>query len=26
LTSSQAVTSGNTFTLSTFDIGIPDPA
>ena len=25
LTSSQAVTSGNTFTLSTFDIGIPDP-
>ena len=26
LTSSQAVTSGNTFTLSTVDIGIPDPA
>lgn len=26
LTASQAVTSGNTFTLSTFDIGIPDPA
>jgi len=25
LTASQAVTSGNTFTLSTFDIGIPDP-
>lgn len=26
LTSSQAVTSGNSFTLSSFDIGIPDPA
>jgi len=26
LTASQAVTSGNTFTLSAFDIGIPDPA
>lgn len=26
LTASQAVTSGNTFTLGTFDIGIPDPA
>tara|TARA_R110000824_G_scaffold146565_1_gene315393 strand:- start:2380 stop:2751 length:372 start_codon:yes stop_codon:yes gene_type:complete len=26
LTASQAVTSGNTFTLSTVDIGIPDPA
>ena len=26
LTSSQAVTSGNTFSLSSFDIGIPDPA
>ncbi len=26
LTASQAVTSGNTFTLTTFDIGIPDPA
>jgi len=25
LTASQAVTNGNTFTLSTFDIGIPDP-
>lgn len=25
LTASQVVTSGNTFTLSTFDIGIPDP-
>lgn len=25
LTASQAVTSGNTFTLSSFDIGIPDP-
>ena len=25
LTASQSVTSGNTFTLSTFDIGIPDP-
>jgi len=25
LTASQAVTSGNTFTLATFDIGIPDP-
>jgi len=25
LTASQAVTSGNTFTLSTFDIGIPGP-
>jgi len=25
LNSSQAVTSGNTFTLSAFDIGIPDP-
>ena len=24
LTASQAVTSGNTFTLATFDIGIPD--
>ena len=26
LTASQAVTSGNTFTLATFDIGIQDPA
>jgi hypothetical protein len=26
LASSQAVTSGNTFTLAAFDIGIPDPA
>ena len=26
LTTSQAVTSGNTFTLSSFTIGIPDPA
>lgn len=26
LTSSQAVTSGNTFTLSSVSIGIPDPA
>lgn len=26
LTASQAVTSGNTFTLAAFDIGIPDPA
>lgn len=26
LSSSQAVTSGNTFTLSAFKIGIPDPA
>lgn len=26
LTASQAVTSGNTFTLGTFTIGIPDPA
>ena len=26
LSASQAVTSGNTFTLATFDIGIPDPA
>lgn len=25
LTASQSVTSGNTFTLATFDIGIPDP-
>lgn len=25
LTASQAVTSGNTFTLTAFDIGIPDP-
>ncbi len=25
LSASQAVTSGNTFTLTTFDIGIPDP-
>lgn len=25
LTASQVVTSGNTFTLSSFDIGIPDP-
>lgn len=25
LTASQVVTSGNTFTLSAFDIGIPDP-
>lgn len=25
LTASQVVTSGNSFTLSTFDIGIPDP-
>ena len=26
LSASQSVTSGNTFTLSTVDIGIPDPA
>ena len=26
LTASQAVTSGNTFTLSSFSVGIPDPA
>ena len=26
LTASQSVTSGNTFTLASFDIGIPDPA
>lgn len=26
LTASQSVTSGNTFTLATFDVGIPDPA
>lgn len=26
LTASQAVTSGNTFTLGSFTIGIPDPA
>lgn len=26
LSSTQAVTSGNTFTLTAFDIGIPDPA
>lgn len=26
LAASQAVTSGNTFTLASFDIGIPDPA
>ena len=26
LSGSQVVTSGNTFTLTTFDIGIPDPA
>ena len=26
LTSSQAVTNGNTFTLTSVDIGIPDPA
>lgn len=26
LTASQVVTSGNTFSLSSFDIGIPDPA
>lgn len=26
LSSSQAVTSGNTFTLTSFTIGIPDPA
>lgn len=26
LSSSQAVTSGNTFTLASFKIGIPDPA
>jgi len=26
LSSSQAVTSGNTFSLATFDIGIPDPS
>lgn len=25
LTASQSVTTGNTFTLATFDIGIPDP-
>lgn len=26
LEASQSVTNGNTFTLATFDIGIPDPA
>jgi hypothetical protein len=26
LASSQSVTSGNSFTLATFTIGIPDPA
>lgn len=26
LTASQSVTNGNTFTLASFDIGIPDPA
>jgi hypothetical protein len=26
LSASQSVTSGNTFTLASFDIGIPDPA
>lgn len=26
LTASQSVTNGNTFTLATFDIGVPDPA
>ena len=26
LTASQSVTNGNTFTLATFDVGIPDPA
>lgn len=26
LTASQSVTSGNTFTLASFDIGIPDPS
>ena len=26
LTASQSVTDGNTFTLASFDIGIPDPA
>lgn len=26
LSASQAVTSGNTFTLAAFDVGIPDPA
>ncbi len=26
LNASQSVTSGNTFTLATFDVGIPDPA
>ena len=26
LSASQGVTSGNTFTLASFDIGIPDPA
>lgn len=26
LTASQQVTNGNTFTLATFDIGIPDPS
>ena len=26
LSSTQAVTNGNTFTLTAFDIGIPDPA
>ena len=26
LSASQAVTNGNTFTLTAFDIGIPDPA
>ena len=26
LTASQSVTNGNTFTLATFDIGVPDPS
>lgn len=26
LTATQSVTNGNTFTLATFDIGIPDPS
>ena len=26
LTAGQSVTNGNTFTLATFDVGIPDPA
>lgn len=26
LTASQSVTNGNTFTLASFDVGIPDPA